>query len=94
MVYGIPVRELQQRLDSSEFAELMIYDRDYGLPDPVRQHEESMALACNLHAPRKGQPWSSEDFSRRPRKPIATDQAQAMARTLARQLGRRRGKDR
>lgn len=82
-MYGRPVRELQESITSAEFAELLVYDRCYGLPDPVRQHEELMATMANLHAPRKGRPWTADEFSRRPRKPLSDEAAQQMARGLA-----------
>lgn len=92
MLYGIPVAELQSRISSAEFAELLAYDRDHGLPDPVRQHEELMALMANLHAPRKGNPWRSSDFGRRPTVPLDSARAESMARGMAAMHNRRRGR--
>jgi len=52
-------------LTSAEFGELLAYDRLYGLPDERQQWLESMALAANLHAPRKsGGAWRAEEFDR------------------------------
>ena len=86
---------MQESITSAEFAELLIYDRCYGLPDQVRQHEELLATMANLHAPRKGRPWTADEFSRRPRKPVSTASAEAMARGLAAMhKGGRRGANR
>ena len=57
----MPVRLLQQWIDSTEFNELMAYDRIKGISRPVREAGTIAATIANCHIV-KGQAKTPQDF--------------------------------